>query len=196
MLKKLGLMSVCAASAFALHTAEININDKDLEVSGQFDIGQFNDAVEPNTMFVGVKFLNGDSENSEHDNADIDPYYEASFLMLKDMGDSGFRLGLGGKLNYTKDFSSLPLGVVGSYKIPADNLVPMYVNAEVFYAPSVLSFSDADSYFETRISYDVEIIENGKVSVGYRKMNTNYDDSKGGDFTYNKSWYIGFKFSF
>ena len=193
MLKKLGLMSVCAASAFALHTAEININDKDLEVSGQFDMGQFIDAVEPDTMFVGATFLNADAENSDNDNADIDPYFEASFLMMKDMGDSGFRLGLGGKLNYTKDFSSLPLGVEASYKIPADKLIPMYINAEVYYAPSVLSFSDADSYFETRVSFDAEVIDNGKISVGYRKMDTNYESA---DFTYNDSWFIGFKFSF
>jgi len=39
MLKKLTMLSVCAASAFALHTAEININNKDLEVGAQFDMG-------------------------------------------------------------------------------------------------------------------------------------------------------------
>jgi hypothetical protein len=193
MLKKLGLITVCAASAFAMHTAEININDKDLEVSGQFDIGQFNDAVEPNTMFVGAKFLNADEKNSDNDNANLDPYFEVSFLMMKEMGDSGFKLGLGGKLNYTENFSALPLGVEGSYKIPADNLIPMYINAAVYYAPSVLSFSDADSYFETRINYDIEVIDNGKITLGYRKIDTNYDNL---DFTYNNSWYVGFKFSF
>ena len=67
------------------------------------------------------------------------------------------------------------------------------INASVYYAPSVLSFSDADSYFETRISYDIEVIDNGKITLGYRKMDTNYD---AGDFTYNDSWYAGFKFSF
>jgi hypothetical protein len=193
MLKKLGLITVCAASAFAMHTAEININDKDLEVSGQFDIGQFNDAVEPNTMFVGAKFLNADEKNSDNDNANLDPYFEVSFLMMKEMGDSGFKLGLGGKLNYTENFSALPLGVEGSYKIPADNLIPMYINAAVYYAPSVLSFSDADSYFETRINYDIEVIDNGKITLGYRKIDTNYDAA---DFTYNDSWYVGFKFNF
>ena len=193
MLKKLSLITVCAASAFAMHTAEININDKDLEVSGQFDIGQFNDAVEPNTMFVGVKYLNVDAEHSDNDYADLDPYFEASFLMMKEIRKSGFRVGLGGKLNFLNNFSSIPLGVEGSYSIAIKNFIPLYLNGALYYAPSVLSFSDADSYFEARASLDAEVIENGKITLGYRKLDTNYE---AGDFTYNQSWFIGFKFSF
>jgi hypothetical protein len=35
MLKKLSLLALSAASAFAMHTAEININNKDLERSSR-----------------------------------------------------------------------------------------------------------------------------------------------------------------
>ncbi len=193
MLKKLGLLSITTASLFALHTMEININDKDLELNAQFDMGQFNDAVEPDTMFVGLKFLKADDENSDNDNADLDPYYEASFLMMKEVGNSNFKLGLGGKFNYTKNYSSIPLGVEGSYVINTREFIPFYINAAVYYAPSVLAFNDADDFFETRLSIDVELIENAKLTLGYRKLDTDFENF---DFTYNQSWYVGFKFSF
>jgi len=196
MLKKVTLLTASALTAFAMNTGEININNKDLEVSGQFDIGQFNDAVEPNTMFVGAKFLNADADHSDNDKADIDPYFEANFLMMRPIGNAGMRVGMGAKVNFTKDFASIPLGLQFAYKIPANSYVPMYLNGELYYAPSVLSFSDADSFLEYRLSYDIEIIKNGMVTMGYRSLDTNYDAAKGGDFTYNSYWYVGFKINF
>ena len=56
MLKKILLLGASAISAMALHVAELNLNEKELEVGAKFDIGQFNENVEPNTMFAGGKF--------------------------------------------------------------------------------------------------------------------------------------------
>jgi hypothetical protein len=201
MLKKITLLGATALTAFAMNTGEININNKDLEVSAQFDVGQFNDAVEPNTMFVGAKFLNADSEHSDNDFADLDPYFEGNILLMRPIGNQGMRIGMGAKMNFTKSFVSLPLGLQFSYKIPANSYVPMHLNGELYYAPSVLSFSDADSFLEYRLSYDIEIIKNGDITLGYRTLDTNYESGKGyavggGDFTYNSYWYAGFKISF
>ncbi len=199
MLKKLAMLSACTASAFALHTAEININNKDLEVGALFDMGQFNDSVEPNTMFVGGRFLNADAEHSQNHNANVDPLIEADILMKKDVGNSGFKLGMGAKLNYTQlgtmDFISIPLGVEGTYTIATEEFVPMHLNAAVYYAPQVLAIKDAKNYLETRFSLDIEVIENGNVTIGYRNIETNYDVANG-DFRYNRSAYIGFKLKF
>ena len=65
MFKKLGLLAVCAASAFAMHNVELNVNDKDLEFGAKIDMGQFNENVEPDTVFVGAKILHGSVDNSE-----------------------------------------------------------------------------------------------------------------------------------
>ena len=199
MLRKIILLTATAMSAFALHTAEININDRDLELSARFDMGQFNDNVEPNTIFVGGRFLNGQKENSKFEAGvslvTIDPYFEANFLMMRAIGDMGMSFGMGAKLNYTKNFSSLPLGLEFQYAIPAKKLVPMFVYGSVYYAPSALSFSDAKDFLEYRMSYDVEIIENGRLTIGYRNVNTNYDTVLG-KVVYNDSFYLGFKFAF
>jgi len=201
MLKKITLLSASALTAFAMHTGEININNKDLEVGAQFDMGQFNDAVEPNTMFVGAKFLNADEQHSDNDNVDLKPYFEGNFLMMRPIGNKGMRIGMGVKAAFTKKYAAIPLGIQFAYKIPANDFVPMYLNGELYYAPSALSFSDADSYLEYRISYDIEIIKDGSLTIGYRDIDTNYEKGKGfatrgGDFTYNSYWYVGFKIGF
>ena len=199
MLKKILLITLTAISAFALHTAEININDRDLELNAKFDMGQFNETIEPNTVFVGVRFLNGKIENSKLESGGslnkIEPYYEVNFLMKKAIGDLGMSFGMGTKLNYTKDFSALPLGLEFEYVIPEKKLVPMYVYGSVYYAPSALSFSDANNFLEYRMSYDVEIIENGRVTIGYRNVNANYKTALG-NVVYNDAFYAGFKFAF
>ena len=193
MLKKVTLLSASALTAFALNTGEININNKDLEISGKFDVGQFNDAVEPDTMFVGAKFLNADADHSDDDRADLDPYFEANFLMMRPIGTQGMKIGMGVKANFTQDFMTIPLGLEFAYKLPVNGFLPMHLNGELYYAPSVLSFSDADSFLEYRLSLDLEIMKHGSVTFGYRSLDTNYESA---DFTYNSYAYIGFKINF
>ena len=195
MLKKISIIAFLAVSAFAMHSGEININDKDLELSARLDMGQFNDNIEPDTMFVGGRFLNADRDNSSDNPSSLDPYYEVNFLMMREIGNKGMRMGMGAKVNHTKNYTTIPLGLEFSYKIPAPDLIPMYLNGSLYYAPSVLSFSDADDFLEYRISYDVEVIENGFVTVGYRNIDTDYDVANG-TLNYNSSFYIGFKIGF
>ena len=191
MLRKITLMATSVAAAFAMNSASININNEDLELNANLDIGQFNENVEPETMFIGVKCLDADNSNRVNDDA----LYELSFLMKKEMGESGLNVGLGIKTNYTKDYTTLPLGVVFEYGLPSITVVPMSLRANIYYAPKVLSFRDANKYFEYRLEYDAEIIEHGHVIVGYRHIKTDYDDVRG-TFTYNASAYVGFNFEF
>ncbi len=202
MLKKIVLLSATAISAFALHMAEININDKDLEVAANFDVGQFNDNVEPNTMFVGAKFLNPDKSHSTDSISTIDSYFETSFLMMREVGDNGISVGLGIKLNYLSinddSFSSLPLGIAVSYALPLPNLVPMSLSGSVYYAPEVLCLSSqANDYLDYEINYDVELIKNAGITLGYRSINTSYiNGSSTNSINYNSSFYFGFKVKF
>lgn len=91
MLKKILIIVACAVSVFALHTGELNINNKDLEVGMMLDVGQFNDNVEPNSMFIGGKFLNADSAHSNDNISSLTPYFEGSFLMMREIGKLGDR---------------------------------------------------------------------------------------------------------
>ena len=197
MLKKLTLITASAVSAFALHTAEININNKDLEAGIKLDIGQFNRDVEPNTMFVGAKFLNADDAHSSDSITSLEPYYEANFLIMREVGNYGISFGMGVKFNYaqvgTSDFSALPLGVELEYKLPTPKEIPVSFSASFYYAPEVLSFADATEYLDYRAHFDIELIKNAGITLGYRNLNISANSSSK---NYNSSVYFGFQVGF
>ena len=197
MLKKLTLIGLSAATAFAMHSAELNINDKDLELGAKLDMGQFNHTVEPDTVFVGMKFLKADKDHSKPKSSDIKDYYELNFLMQRKIDNTGLVVGLGVKLNHTDKFTTVPLGIEVKYKLPFTNTVPFYIGGSVYYAPQVLSMSDAKNYLEQRVQLDIEVIKNATILVGARNIETNYDISGSTyDFRYNRSAYVGFRFAF
>jgi hypothetical protein len=197
MLKKVVLPILASASLMAMHQAEININDKDLETQLRLDMGQFNDATDPDTVFVGIRYINADKENSDY-NEDPD-LLEFNFLMQKPMRDNdALTLGLGAKLVTTDygnaDFMASPLGLEGSAKLPLEGAVPVYLSGSAYFAPEVLSYKDAKQYFEYKFSLDAEIIDNGKVMAGYRNIETKYENSS--SLKMNKGWFVGFKIAF
>ena len=196
MLKKLTVSTLLATSLMAMHNAEININDVDLEAGINFDLGQFNDAVEPDTTFVGFKYFNPDKDYSDWDVAPKD-YFELNFLIQRKIRDTDFTVGLGVKLNYINDidgqnFSTLPLTLKGGYEI--QTTIPIFVNLEATYAPPVLSFQDARGYYGYRLEADFRVIENAEIYAGFRDMETKYDNTS--FLKYNRSAFLGFRFRF
>jgi hypothetical protein len=197
MFKKLGLLALCGASAFAMHSIELNINDTDLEIGARLDMAQFNNTTEPDSVFIGAKLLHADEKNSDINGSDnMHDYYEVSFLMKRKVEATDLVIGLGVKFNGTENYNTIPLGAEASYKLPFSSAIPLYLNGSLYYAPEVLSLQDAKSFTEIRIGLDVELIKNGNVIVGYRSIDTNYEAGKGGDISYNRSLYAGFKFLF
>jgi hypothetical protein len=197
MLKKLGLISLCAASAFAMHSVEININDKDLELAAKLDMGQFYNTIEPGTVFLGATFLKADAAHSDYNSdADIESYQELNFLMKRNIAENGFSIGLGVKVNHTENFTSIPLGVEAGLTLPTGGSIPVSVGASIYYAPEVLAMQDAKDFLEYRVHVDVEVIQNGMITVGYRNIDLQYDVANSETVNYNSSGYIGFKFAF
>ena len=194
MLKKLSLIVLVTVSAFAMHNAEININDKDLELGVKLDLGQTNSTVEPDTTFLGFSYFNAHPDNS---NADISAYCEVNFLMRRDVKDSGIVFGLGIKSNYTKiannSYVTIPLGLEIGYTLPIN--MPIIFGAKAYYAPQSLSFSSAEKYLEYRGDVSIEVIPKGSLIAGYRYINTDVEDFHN-DIKYNESIYFGFKFAF
>jgi len=200
MFKKILLIVASGISLFAMHSAEININQKDLELGLNLDMGQYNRTVEPDTTFLGLRYLNGNSYNSNDENGNkVNTKYfaELNFMIKQEIKNSGLKVGLGVKTNISSvsdlTFISIPLGLNLSYELPLKNFIPIEIGAEVYYAPESLSFSDASNYLEYRAGLRLEVIERGSIFLGYRDINTNYI---GYDVTYNKSAYFGFKFEF
>ena len=196
MFKQTIMLTVSAAAALAMHTAEINVNKKDIEGSVRFDMGQFNPAVETDSYLVGARILDVDASHS--DATDPDPMVEANFLLQNPLQtNEAVTFGIGVKAVYTKlnskSYTSLPLGVEAAYRLPINAALPVRVGASFYYAPESLSFNSAEGYMEHRIYADIEIVNNGSITVGYRNIET---DTTQADLTYNDKFYVGFKFAF
>jgi len=197
MLKKIGLLSLSAISVFAMHSFEINISDKDLGIYTKFDMGQFIDTVRPESTMVGFSFFKADEDHSDGAMSRIRPFYQISFLKKRKLGNSDITLGLGIKANYTTHYASLPLGAEINYKLPIGDVVPVNFTALAYYAPEVLSMIDAREYLEFGLGLNIEVIRDGFITVGYRRLETNYEfQDYRRDAIYNESGYLGYKFTF
>lgn len=184
-----------SASAFAAHQIGVNVNDREVGGEIRLDMGRMGNAM--SNAYIGARFLNGDNNNSQTI-VDPDPLMELSFMVMQPVrGVSGLKVGLGIKAEYTEidgeRYGAIPLGVEAELKLPMNTPFPFYVNGALYYAPSALSFKQGDGYMETRIGLDVEPIENARIGVGYRTIDT---DLKNRNVTYNDAWYFGMRLDF
>ncbi|NPA60605.1 MAG: hypothetical protein GXO30_09140 [Epsilonproteobacteria bacterium] len=194
MFKKIGLLALCSISLFAMHSVELNINDKDLEIGAKIDMHQFSDTTKEDSVHIGFKFLHADKSHSDlSSSADMHDYYEMNFLMKREIESTDLTIGLGVKINGTESYMSVPIGVEVGYKLPFSSSMPMHIDGAIYYAPEVLSMRDAKSFLEYRLNFEVEVIENASVILGARSLETDYVNK---DIRYNSSVYLGFRFSF
>jgi hypothetical protein len=195
MLKHLIITLWISTTAFAAHQIGVNVNDREVGGEIRLDMGRMGSAM--NNAYIGARFLNGDNNNSKTI-SDPDPLMEASFMVMQPVrGVQGLKVGLGVKAVYTEidgvRYGALPLGVEAELQLPINTPFPFYVNGAFYYAPSVLTFKEGAGYMETRIGLDAEPIENARVGVGYRVIDT---DLKSRDVTYNDAWYFGMRLDF
>jgi len=201
MLKKIALSVTLATSVWAYHSAELNINNKDLAAKLDMDIGQFNENVDPDTTFIGLDYLSSDREDSAPEFDDTIAMVGAHFFKqhtLEALPD--LKIGLGLKINGTTIksgigsndnnlFVTVPVGIELEYHLPID-AVALYVGAQAYYAPEVLSYYEATNYKEYNGYLSMELIPTVEVKAGYRSIDLNYSHN------INKSAYAGLKFSF
>ena len=196
MLKKLLLTLALGTAAFAMHDASLNLNNEDLEVKGSIDIGELNRSDFPDMYFLTLGVLDVDNDNNAKQ------LLNAGFQLRQEIrGVQGLKFAIGIKGTYTKvgnfKHASIPVGAELSYTLPFNSFIPIILTGTVDYAPSVLSYKDADRYMENRVELGFQIIEQGTLFVGYRKIDLDFDKNAGnGDYTYTDTGYIGFKVRF
>ncbi len=201
MLKKLLLATLLLSSTtYAMHEFELNLNDKDVDVHLGLDMGQFNDNIEPDSLIIKARIMKGDREHAKlPDKQDTSILGEFGFVAQSSSAMApGLMMGMGIKLAYTplKDQSifAMPIGVVTDYTLPLDIIIPLHVGGQFYYAPEVLSFEKSTSYMEYQVNFDVELMERGLVTMGYRGIDTPTEAKT--NAYYNRSFFIGFKFKF
>ena len=182
---------LCLTSLFSLgllhaqSNVGLNINDEDLEVLASIDLNALTYYSDSTSYTIDASYLHTDGDNL----TTIGVSGESSF-----QGVEGLALGLGIKSVFADDFIAIPFFAKARYTLPLNYSIPTTsLSTSLAYAPSVLAFSDAESYTEFRVEADMEIITNIHLFTGYRNIDTEYDTD---DKTFNDSFYGGMKLSF
>jgi len=146
----------------------------------------------------------------------------ASWLYNRDSGDVGalsvhvidltppkvrFKLAVGGQLFYTRtdrlstddreppesiDGTALGFGGYGSYRF--ERAPRFSVGGSFYYAFGVVSFGDADGYYEFGAYGGYRVFERGELYLGYRRARAGWEDYS--SVTIDEGVHIGFRFDF
>jgi hypothetical protein len=163
----------------------LNVNSDDVEVSGSLNL---------NSMIGygnGIDYV----VSGEYIHTETDDMFKVGFSASSTLsGAEGLILTLGIESVFMEDYFAMPLFGQAKLRLPLDEPIPAtFLIARVDYAPSVLSFIDADNYLEYRFEADMEVIPNIHIYGGYRNIETNYETY---DHTLNDNWYGGLKIGF
>jgi len=185
-IKTLFLASLLLSStAYAQNSIAVDINNKDVEILGSINLNTLNSYADGTTYILDLSYLHTED-------ASLSTIGISGQNTLQ--GVAGLTLAFGAKAILAEDYFSLPLVAKVNYKLPLNGTIPSTsLIANFAYAPSVLSFSDAESYRELRVEADMEVIPNIHLFTGYRNLHTEYKDN---DLLFNNSFYGGMKLSF
>ncbi|KYJ86310.1 YfaZ family outer membrane protein [Sulfurovum riftiae] len=169
----------------------LDINNEDVELLGEVNFNSLADYSSGTTFVISGTYLyagGNDNDNGEH-------LFTLGFSGQNSLqGMEGLSVALGAKAVFADSYMALPLFVRANYALPLIDTIPTTsFFADFAYAPSVLTFSDGETYTEYRVGADMEVISNTHVFVGYRNIDTDYTY---GDYNFNDSFYGGLKLSF
>jgi len=190
-MKKILMGSLIATSLLLGNNGvEVNLNSDTLEVEADIYLNDIYDVSNNSNYYLTVGHL-----RTENDNAETQTLTTAGLKVLNPFtDDNGISFGLGMKSVYTnqlsKTFFALPLSVYG--KIEFTEVI--YVDAEISYAPKVLSLGDAESYTDMKAKFNYKVLENGYVFIGARSVETKYDNGTTSKF--DTSAFIGLEVRF
>ena len=181
-------LSLLTGTLSAQNLVGLNINDTDLELQGSFIMnnafGMSNDAA----YVANVNYLHGEEND----------LFTAGLGVYQSYGDvDGLLFGLGLETVFADDFVSIPFFIHAMYVLPFVQYFPKTsVSGKVLYAPSVLTFSEGESYLEYRAEIDFDIISNMSIYGGYRSIEAEYSSAISNEYKDHDSFYGGLKYSF
>ena len=165
----------------------VDINTEDVEVFASYNLNSEIGYTGGTSFLVDASYLYSNEHESNLFAVGVSA--ESSLEAAQ-----GLTFGFGTKFVFAEDFMALPLLGRVAFILPFDSDIPTTSLKGMFaYAPSVLTFSDGESYLEYRLEADMEVISNIHVFTGYRNIDTNYEFV---DYNLNDSFYAGMKLSF
>ena len=184
-MKQILLSTLLITGLLQADSIGLNVNSEDVEVQGTITLDSLS------AYGNGIQYII--SGNYLH--TDNDDLFKAGFSASSSLpGAEGLTVTLGMESVFSDSYLAMPLFGQVSLRLPLDEPIPATsLIARVDYAPSVLSFIDADRYLEYRLEADMEVISNIHIYGGYRNIETDYDTY---DHTLNDNWYGGLRIGF
>jgi len=187
--KSILIISILSASLLAKDTIGFNVNSDSIEIESHTDVTGYIQTSDDGTKFkIDTSYLN----------TTYSYLFGAGFSANGSVKElEGLEISIGAKFimsdNKQKSFFAIPLMATAKYKLPIEDVPQSFISAQLLYAPTSLSFSDASSYSELRVQADVDVIDNISLFSGYRTIDTDYKDY---DKSLDKSIYGGLKLAF
>ena len=180
-----------------LHSSELSLNLNDSTIDSEFIYSlNMNEDLETSFDIGGGIYY-------KKDNNDKNFIYKGRLgtsSRLSNMPD--LKIGLGIKLLYidedsrkSETFIVSPLFFNIDWMIPTTFVMDLGVRGGISYSPTVLSFKDASSYLDTNIETYIRVIENSEIFIGYRLIDTKYQNNNNKNY-FDNNFYLGAKFLF
>ncbi len=181
---------VVAASLFGAASAQA----ADLELALSSDTANLEVLTDSEMIGVGGADLSFAGFFNDNDDYMIDV---GLLVEGRPAGEQPLSFGLGGKIMLgsidTPDagFSAIALGGKVRYHIPANT--PMSVGADLFYAPDITAFNDAEGVLDMRVRFEVDVLPAATAFLGYRKLSADLGKK---DYDLDDNVHIGIRFQF
>ena len=179
------VLSLVWTTSVSAQTASVTLSESSAQLGYGFLVGGSNYG----RTEVGVKFLYNDQ----------DAYVaETSLLVFDEVGSKipGLIGGLGGKIYGTsvsnQEYLVLGIGGMLRYAIPKNKRLILGVDG--YYAPPIVSFLDADRFYEVATRFAYELLPQASAYVEYRKFYV--ETEKGGKGSFEKGFRVGMEINF
>lgn len=178
------LVLLFATSAYGAGV-ELNVSDDAVRAGGDFGL-------QSNNLLFDGSWLHHQDKG--------DTFSVGSYLTgAASSGPTPLRAALGLRYYYVdydggsgESGGNLSLGGFVRYKLPQFDRVS--IGGDLFYAPSVLSFGDSDSFYEVGGRVGYEVIRDATLYLGWRRMKSDFDED--GDTMVDNGFHIGIRASF
>jgi len=180
------LLSVISSTSLA-RSFDINLSSD----AAQFKYGSLVGGTNYGRTEMGIGFLYNEDDNY---------LGEIGLLVIDEAGTKtpGLELGVGPKFWFggsdkaNVDVAAIGLG--GQFRYKNFNVPRIVYGASVYYAPSIVSFMDADNMLEYDIRVEYELLPTANVYVGYRSIEADIKNRDNVDI--DKSAILGLRFKF
>lgn len=170
------LFAILGASTAVAGSFDINVSDESARATFAFPVA---DALD---LDLGLLY-----------NEEDDAYVAAAGLHVVDFAGDAWEIGVGPKLflfdDDVDDGGSLALG--GFFRRSVRSVPGLGFGGHVYFGPGVLSFGDADGYFEVGARVGFMVIEKAEIYAGARRVEADFEAR--GDRTIDESLIAGLR---